>query len=57
MSDLDLLVTGVVVTFIALTGAYVAIRHRANEAPVPSFKPAGDNLPAREAVRPHNTAS
>ncbi len=38
MTDLELLVTGVVVTFIAIAGAYVAIRHRANETPVDSYK-------------------
>ena len=38
MTDLDLLITGVVVTFIAISGAYIAIRHRANETPVDSYK-------------------
>lgn len=38
MTDLDLLITGVVVTFIAVTGAYIAMRHRANETPVDSYK-------------------
>ena len=38
MTDLDLLVAGAMVTFLAVAGAYVAIRHRANEAPVESFK-------------------
>lgn len=38
MTDLELLITGVVVTFIAVAGAYVAIRHRANETPVDSYK-------------------
>lgn len=39
MTDLELLITGAMVTFIAVAGAYVAIRHRANETPVRSFKP------------------
>ena len=39
MSDLDLLVIGAMVTFLAVAGAYVAIRHRANEEPVRSYKP------------------
>ena len=39
MTDLELLITGAMVTFIAVAGAYIAIRHRANETPVRSFKP------------------
>lgn len=50
MSDLDLLVAGVVVSFLALAGAYVAIRHRANETPVESFKTADDGRQARSMV-------
>jgi hypothetical protein len=38
MTDLDLLITGAMVTFLAVAGAYVAIRHRANESPVDSYK-------------------
>jgi hypothetical protein len=38
MNDLDLLVAGAMVTFIAVAGAYVSIRHRANESPVESHK-------------------
>lgn len=38
MTDLELMITGAVVTFIAVSGAYVAMRHRANEAPVDSYK-------------------
>ncbi len=38
MNDLDLLVAGAMVSFIAVAGAYVAIRHRANEMPVESFQ-------------------
>ena len=38
MTDLDLLIAGAMVTFIAVAGAYVAIRHRANDAPVDSYK-------------------
>lgn len=43
MTDLDLLITGAIVTFLAAAGAYVAIRHRANEAPA-------DFLEEREAT-------
>lgn len=39
MSDLDLLVAGAMVTFLAVAGAYIAIRHRANESPVESYTP------------------
>ena len=42
MTDLELLITGAMVTFIAVSGAYVAIRHRANETPVQSYKPSQD---------------
>lgn len=38
MNDLDLLVAGAMVTFLAVAGAYVAIRHRANEVPVDSYE-------------------
>jgi hypothetical protein len=38
VTDLDLLIAGAMVTFIAVAGAYVAIRHRANDAPVDSYK-------------------
>jgi hypothetical protein len=39
MNDLDLLVAGAMVTFLAVAGAYIAIRHRANETPVDSYAP------------------
>lgn len=54
MTDLDLLVIGATVTFLAVSGAYVAIRHRANEAPVPSYKTAESRrrLEAEHAVAP-----
>ena len=38
MNDLDLLVAGAMVSFLAAAGAYIAIRHRANEAPVDSYE-------------------
>lgn len=38
MSDLDLLIAGAMVTFLSVAGAYIAIRHRANEAPVDSYR-------------------
>lgn len=41
MTDLDLLIAGAMVTFLAVAGAYIAIRHRANETPVESYKQAG----------------
>ena len=40
MTDLDLLITGAMVTFLAVAGAYIAIRHRANETPVDSYEQA-----------------
>jgi high-affinity Fe2+/Pb2+ permease len=52
MSDLELLMAGAVVSFLALAGAYVAIRHRANETPVDSFKPSDPESPNAAAVRP-----
>ena len=51
MSDLDLLVAGALVTFLAVAGAYVAIRHRANETPVDSYKPADGESPTAEVIR------
>ena len=39
MTDLDLLIAGAMVTFISVSAAYIAIRHRANEDPVESFQP------------------
>ena len=44
MTDLDLLVAGAMVTFLAVSGAYIAIRHRANETPVDSYKRAQDHV-------------
>lgn len=52
MTDLELLITGAMVTFIAFAGAYVAIRHRANETPVDSYKPGQE--PNRAPVPQHN---
>ena len=52
MTDLELLITGAMVTFIAVSGAYVAIRHRANETPVQSYKPAQDSEPNPTVIRP-----
>ena len=37
MTDLDLMVMGALVSFLSAAGAYVAIRRRANETPVPSY--------------------
>ncbi|UCH28141.1 MAG: hypothetical protein JSV06_07530 [Myxococcales bacterium] len=52
MTDLDLLVAGAMVTFLAVAGAYVAIRHRANESPVESHKPAEEGGQAPTSIRP-----
>ena len=39
MNDLDLMVAGAMVSFLAFAGAYIAIRHWANDTPVDSYKP------------------
>lgn len=39
MNDLDLLIAGAMVSFLSVAGAYIAIRHRANETPVNSYHP------------------
>ena len=49
MTDLDLLVAGAMITFIAVSGAYIAIRHRANETPVDSYK---DHVSRSATARP-----
>lgn len=38
MNDLDLLMAGAMVTFLSVAGAYVTIRHRANELPVDTYE-------------------
>ena len=50
MTDLDLLVIGALVTFLAVAGAYIAIRHRANEDPVDSYAP--EPFTSRAAQQP-----
>ncbi len=64
MTDLELLVFGAVVTFLAAAGAYVAIRHRANEAPVESYADYAETSSAKNAAprasshaRPTNASS
>jgi len=52
MTDLELLITGAMVTFIAVAGAYVAIRHRANETPVESYDRSQDAERNRTVIRP-----
>lgn len=52
MNDLELLMAGAMVSFLALAGAYVAIRHRANETPVDSFKPSDAEAANPAAARP-----
>lgn len=37
MTDLDLLVAGALVSFLSAAGAYIAVRHRANETPVSAY--------------------
>lgn len=43
MTDLELLIVGAMVTFISVAGAYVAMRHRANDEPVDSYKSSTSN--------------
>ncbi len=52
MNDLDLLVAGALVTFLSVAGAYVAMRHRANESPVDSYHPPVTSDQATSAVPP-----
>lgn len=52
MTDLELLIMGAMVTFIAVAGAYVAIRNRANESPVRSYKPVENEEPNPTVIRP-----
>ena len=52
MSDLELLIVGAMVSFLSVAGAYIAIRHRANETPVDSFKPSDAESATPAAVRP-----
>ena len=51
MNDLDLLVAGAVVSFLSVAGAYIAIRHRANETPVSSYAPSDPNSPSSAAAK------
>ena len=48
MTDLELLIIGAMVTFLSVAGAYVAIRHRANEMPVDSFKAKPHSFKSRD---------
>jgi len=50
MNDLDLLVAGALVSFLSVAGAYIAIRHRANETPVPSYSPSDPRHPSSTAA-------
>lgn len=56
MTDLDVIVAGALVTFLSVAGAYVSIRHRANEMPVESFKPADRDPAASKVIRPQTDA-
>ncbi len=51
MNDLDLLIAGAMVSFLSVAGAYIAIRHRANESPVSSN--VATHQEAGPAVDPH----
>jgi len=51
MNDLDLMVAGAMVSFLSVAGAYIAVRHRANESPVSSYAPQGQELSSPTA--PH----
>lgn len=53
MNDLDLLVAGAMVTFLCVAGAYVAMRHRANESPVDSYEPPEVRAPLVSDARPN----
>ncbi|MFA9409681.1 MAG: hypothetical protein ACERK0_00350 [Deltaproteobacteria bacterium] len=53
MNDLDLLVAGAMVTFLSVAGAYVAMRHRANESPVDSYEPPEVRAPLVSDARPN----
>jgi hypothetical protein len=59
VTDLELLIFGAVVSFLAAAGAYVAIRHRANESPVDSYKDyAASSLATPSRAAPsHSTPS
>ena len=49
MTDLDLLMAGVMVTFLSVAGAYVAMRRRANESPVDSYNSPREHEPVRQS--------
>ena len=51
MNDLDLLIAGAMVSFLSVSGAYIAIRHRANEDPVRSHAPTEET--PRRPIGPH----
>ena len=54
MTDLELLIIGAMVSFIAVAGAYIAMRHRANETPVESYARSQDAERNRTVIRPQN---
>lgn len=53
MTDLELLIVGAMVTFISVAGAYIAIRHRANDEPVDSYKTSTTNRHGFDPHSPH----
>lgn len=57
MNDLDLLVAGAMVSFLSVAGAYIAIRHRANETPVTSYSPSDPNSQSSAAAKQKLSAS
>ena len=52
MNDLDLLIAGAMVSFLSVAGAYIAIRHRANEEPVRSYHPPEERPSAEGRTQP-----
>jgi len=54
MNDLDLLIAGAMVSFLSVAGAYIAIRHRANEDPVRSYAPPSEDHPSSVAAHPQD---
>ena len=51
MTDLDLIMAGAMVTFLSAAGAYVAMRHRADESPVGSYDSPREQQPVPPSPR------
>ncbi len=54
MNDLDIMMAGGLVTFIAFAGAYIAVRNRANESPVDTYVESRERALALEASQADN---